>query len=73
MAESKRIKKIRPYYQCVTLNLIVINVNEQLSQIENAHLTVPTSYTQRHTKKIIAIFLSYSVVSESLKIGRAHV
>ena len=67
MGESKRIKKIKPYYLCITLNLIVIDVNVQLSQMENAHLTVPTSYTQRHTKRIIAIFLSYGIVSESLK------
>ena len=42
--ESKRIKKIRPYYLRITLNLIVIDVNVQLSQTENAHLTIPTSY-----------------------------
>ena len=65
---SKRVKKIRPCDLCITLNVIVIDVNVQLSQTENAHLTIPTSYTQRHTKKkIIAIFLFYSIVSESFK------
>ena len=27
VGESKRIKKIRPYYLCITLNLTVIDVN----------------------------------------------
>ena len=46
--ESKRIKNIRPYYLCITLNLLAIDVNVQLSQTENAHLT-----SQRHIPNVI--------------------
>ena len=56
MGESKGIKKIKPYYLCITLNLIVINVNVQLSQTENA-----TSPSQRRTNCFCLLVLQQSV------------
>ena len=43
MCGREQKNKIRPYYLCITLNLIFIDVNVQLRQTENAHLTIPTS------------------------------
>ena len=56
MGESKGIKKIKPYYLCITLNLIVINVNVQLSQTENA-----TSPSRRRTNCFCLLVLQQSV------------
>ena len=66
VGESKRVKKIRPCDLCITLNVMVIDVNVQLSQTENAHLTIPMSYKKNYC---CLLLLQHSVRIFEITIG----